>query len=223
MGRPLRSRVYPRSARRCFEEKPQGGLAAGVTRRQREPVKQPTLRRPCSLRRRVRRRPISSLANRGRGSRPPQTGGAGESPPAKNARGWRAGKARQNNASSLLGTMRRLSARHRSVVTATGRASGNHATEAWPAISQLLAGDHSVPRRSPVAARELGRSVRLPPAGAASLLRFMTPHEAPSVEQDKRILIRKEPEGQQSYRNIFIPAVSVCCAAIFITRLAEEG
>ena len=73
--------------------------------------------------------------------------------------------------------MRRLSARHRGVITATGRAFGNRLRgvrplsehdpfraavpsslerAVRPAISQLLAGGHSVPRRSPVTARERG-------------------------------------------------------------------
>jgi hypothetical protein len=51
--------------------------------------------------------------------------------------------------------------------------------QAWrPAVSQLLAGDRSLPGRSPGAARELGGCVHPPPAGAASDPTCMTPHDS---------------------------------------------
>jgi hypothetical protein len=95
------------------------------------------LRRPCSL-----SRPGGGLS-----FLPSRTGGAGESTPAKNARGWRAEKTRQNNASSLLGTMQRLSARHGDVLSMTGR----------PSIATTQR------RRGPLSASSW-RGVLLPPA-----------------------------------------------------------
>jgi hypothetical protein len=131
--------------------------------------RKPMLRRPCSL-----SRPGEACL-----SRPSRTGGRGSRPPQKcEGMARRESASVGSSASSLLRMTRRLSARHRSVVTATGRAFSNHATEAWPAVSQLLAGGLIAPGRSPVTARGLGRSVRLPPAGAASCSANITPHDS---------------------------------------------
>ena len=54
-------------------------------------------------------------------------------------------------------------------------------------VSELLAGDRSVPGRSP-APPGRGRSVRLPRAGATSGPTVMTPHEAPSVDRTIRTI-----------------------------------
>jgi hypothetical protein len=126
------------------------------------------------------------------------------------------GMARREDASGSsiahlpFGKMRRPSARHRGVLSATGRASGNRLRgvrplsehdpfraavpsslerAVRPAISQLLAGGHSASERSPVTARELGGAFTPRPRAprpAPPSRRLMT---APSSSRTGRIIV----------------------------------
>jgi hypothetical protein len=173
-ARPLGREPGIHSPQRCGVWIP-GSLAPLAPRNDGENTA--TRNRPCSLRRRVRRRPISSLEQGVRGSRPPQKS---------------EGMARREDASGSsiahlpFGKMRRLSARHRGVITATGRAFGNRLRgvrplsehdpfraavpsslerAVRPAISQLLAGG---PGGAPSPPERV--ACEATPAGAASLL-----------------------------------------------------
>ena len=92
-------------------------------------VKKPTLRRPCSL----------AGAGYARISRPPEK-----------SRGWRTDGARHAVSTHLLAKVWRLSARHRSVLSAPGRA---FYRGLCPGVSELLAARHSARERRPGAAR----------------------------------------------------------------------
>src|SRR5665213_4443082 len=78
----------------------------------------------------------------------------------------------------------------------------------YPGVSELLAGDRSVPGRSPSAARGLGGCVDPLPAGAASYPANITPHDSALGGPD---------------HGDYIPVISVLSSAGATPRHFERG
>ena len=137
--------------------------------------------RPCSLRRRVRRIPFPTLVKyEGMARREGASGSSIAHPP--------------------FGKMRRPSARHRGVLSATGRASGNRMFRR-PAISQLLAGGPSASERSPVTARGLGGAFIPLPQAPHPCSTIKTPLDGALVEQDAWNVRALESVGISYFRS----------------------
>ena len=164
--------------------------------------------RPYSCRRRVRRRPFPSPSvMRGDGA---PSGASLSIHALRRGHPWRRVRAVRRSIAAFY--------RHRAALSDVPfrPASGSKAPApfGWrhlsslgqalrPAVSQLLAGDPSVPGRSPGAARGLGGCVHPPPAGAASDPTCMTPHESALGGPNARIINAPE-RGRISSHDIVI-------------------
>jgi hypothetical protein len=165
-------------------------------------VKQPTLRRPCSLRRRVRRRPFSFPSN---------------------TRGWRAQKARQvvNCASSFwedaapFGAPSRRLTLLRAALLATACFGDPPSASSWQEVLVPPGGAPSPPG-------SLGGAFVSRPRAPHPCSTIKTPHDSALVEQDARNVRAPESVGITYFRcwELFQAAVFL---ALVPTKRREVG